>query len=111
GEVEDVRRGLEDAGRSQLRPGEVEALDLIRDLNEPTGVHAVIGRIEDASVRQQLLRAGVRQLVVRPAADDLGSQPGDGGVVQRATHGAGGVDVDVGPDQRGRVGDYLNLGM
>ena len=55
--------------RSKLKPA-----DLVRDLDHPAGIDHVVGRVDDAAVGEQLLDAGVSQLVVGAAADDLGVQ-------------------------------------
>src|SRR3954465_4312598 len=73
GEFEDVPRGIENFGRSGLGPLEVEASDLIGDLDDSTGVHHIVGGVEDPALVEQLLHAGMFQLVVRTAADDLGA--------------------------------------
>ena len=79
----------------RLGPVEVEAVQLVGDLDHPAGVHHVVGRVEDPAVGEVLLDARVGELVVGRAADDLARQRRHGGVVQRAAERAGGVDVEV----------------
>ena len=58
------RGGVEDPGRAQLGPLEVEALDLVGHLDHAARVDHVVGRVEDAALGEQLLDAGVGELVV-----------------------------------------------
>ena len=53
-----------------LGPLEAEPVELVGHLDDAAGVHAVVGRIEDAALLEPLLDAGVRELVVRAAAHD-----------------------------------------
>src|SRR3546814_4283468 len=71
GRLEDVAGGLEDPGRALLGALEGEALELVIDLDQAAGVHAVVGRIEDALRLERLLDARVGELVVGGTADDL----------------------------------------
>src|SRR6476469_3828668 len=66
-QLEDRLGGLVDAGRPLLGPLEAEALELVGDLDQAAGVHAVVGRVEDPAVGEGLLDAGVVELVVRGA--------------------------------------------
>ena len=72
GQLEDRRascRRSPDArcsARSKLKP-----VELVGDLDQAAGVHAVVGRVEDPAVGERLLDARVGELVVGGAADDL----------------------------------------
>src|SRR3712207_8582897 len=61
------RSDVEDAGRPGLRAAEREAVPLVLDLDHPTGVHQVVGRVEDAPAHELTGDALVRELVVGPA--------------------------------------------
>ena len=94
-----------------LGPGplEVEAVQLVGDLDHPAGVHAVVRRVEDAALGQQLLDAGVGELVVGAAADQPAPQQRprprrSSAAAERARR----VDVQVGAHQRLGVGDHLD---
>ena len=81
-----------------LRPLEAEAVQLVSHLDDAARVHQVIGRVDDAVVGQHLLDARVGQLVVRPAADDLGAgspECGHGVVVDGTAEGARRVDIEL----------------
>ena len=100
GELEHPAGGVEDAGGALLGALEGEALELVGDLDQPAGVHAVVGGVEDAAVLERLLDARVGQLVVGRAADDPRRQHVDDLVGERAAQRARGVDVELRGDQR-----------
>ena len=93
-----------------LAPVEVEAVQLVGDLDDTAGVHHVVRRVEDPAVGEVLLDARVGELVVGRAAHDRRGQHRHGVVVQRAAERAGRVDVEaLGADQRVGVGDGGDL--
>src|SRR5262245_22256679 len=53
GELEDPQRGVVDAGGALLRAVEREALELVGDLDQPAGVDAVVGGVEDAALLER----------------------------------------------------------
>ena len=108
-ELEHRAGGVEDPARALLGPLEGEPLELVGDLDQAAGVDAVVGRVEDAVLLEHLLDARVGELVVGGAADDPGRQRLDDLVGQRAAERARGVDVELGGDQRGGVGDHPDL--
>ncbi len=73
---EDARGGTEDLLRPRPGPLEAESGQFIGDLDHPARVDHVVRGVQDPAVGQQLLHPGVRELVVGPAADDLGVQGG-----------------------------------
>lgn len=70
-------------------------MQLVGDLHQTAGVHAVVGRVEDPPRLQDVLDAWVGELVVRRTADDLGLQQLDAVVVDGVAERARGVDVEV----------------
>ena len=92
--------GVEDPGGALLGALEGEALELVGDLDQAAGVHAVVGGVEDPAVLERLLDARVGELVVRRAADDPRRQHVDDLVGERAAQRARGVDVELRGDQR-----------
>src|SRR5262245_35292833 len=102
---------VEDLRSLGLGPVEVEALDLVRDLDQTTGVHHIVRGIEDAALGHHLLDALMRELVVRRTTDDLRGQYRHGVVVERTAESAGREDVQIGANQRIAVGGHLDLGM
>ncbi len=85
-------------------------MQLVGHLDDAAGVHHVVRRVEDATVGQVLLDAGVGQLVVGRAADHLRGQRRYGLVVQRAAEGARRVHVQARrADQRPGVRRHLHL--
>ena len=100
GQLEHPARGVEDARRPLLRALEREAGELVGDLDQATGVHAVVRRVQDPALLERLLHAGVRQLVVGRAAHDPGRQHVDDLVGDRAAQRARRVHVERRRDQR-----------
>jgi hypothetical protein len=62
-------------------------VSLILDLDHATGVHQVVGGVEDAALDELGGDPGRGQLVVRTAADDLRGQHADCLLVERAAEG------------------------
>ena len=66
---EDAPGGVEDLRRPWPGPARSRSRDLVCDLDHTAGVDHVVRRVEHAAVGQDLLHAGVGQLVVGGAAD------------------------------------------
>ncbi len=105
GVLEHAERRVVDLRCPHLGAVEVEALELVGDLHQSAGVDAVVGRVRDAVLLEQLVDAFMSELVVGRTADDLGRQHADDLVVERATERARRVDVERFAYERRRVGD------
>src|SRR5437879_6203468 len=69
GPGEDRQGGVVDVAQAVLGPFPGVAPQLFGDVDDPAGVHAVVGGVEDAGLGQRLVAAGLGQLVVGAAAD------------------------------------------
>src|SRR5207302_4674087 len=93
GPGEDRQGGVVDVAQAVLGPLPGVAPQLLGDVDDPAGVHAVVGGVEDAGLGQRLVAARFGQLVVGAAADGGAAQLGDRLERQARPQGAGGVDV------------------
>src|SRR3954466_4042702 len=74
GPGEDRQGGVVDVAQTVLGPFPGVAPQLLGDIDDPPGVHAVVGGVEDAGLGQGLVAARLGQLVVGAAADGGAAQ-------------------------------------
>ena len=108
-QLEDLERGVVDLRRLRLRSFEVEAVELVGDLDHASRVDHEVGTVEDAALQQAVVESVVGELVVRRAADHCARMASTLASVIAPPRAHGARTSSSARDHRLVVGEQLDL--